>query len=90
MSYSRTVNNRINKIHEKALRFVNEDEANLSFDDLLKKDEVRNDLGPEIMIDTFHFVQKPYILRNDSTLQRRRNLTVYFGIESISSFAPND
>ena len=40
------------------------------------------------MKDIFHFVQKPYNLRNDSTLQRRANRTVYFGTESISSLAP--
>ena len=106
MSHSRTMNNRINKIYEKALRLVYKDETNLSLDDLLKKDKsvsihqrnlqilateiykVRNDLGPEIMKDVFHFVQKPYNLRNDSTLQRRRNRTVYFGTESTSSLAP--
>ena len=37
----------------------------------------RNDLGPEIMKGIFHFVQKPYNLRNDSTLQRRTNRTVH-------------
>ena len=50
--------------------------------------KARNDLGPEIMKDLFHSVQKPYNLRNDSALQRRSNLTVYFGTESISSLAP--
>ena len=50
--------------------------------------KVRNDLGPEIIKDIFHFVQKPYRLRNDLTLQRRRNRIVYFGTESISSLAP--
>ena len=50
--------------------------------------KMRNDLGPEIMKDIFHFVQKPYNLRNDSTLQRRRNRAVYFGIQSTSSLAP--
>ena len=39
------------------------------------------------MKDTFHFLQKPYDLRNDPELRRRRNRTVYFGIESISLFA---
>ena len=94
MSHNRTMSNRINKIHVKALRLVYKDETNLSFNDLLKKDksvsivqrnlqivktevyEVRNDLGPEIMKNIFHFTQKPYNLRNDSTLQRRRNHTV--------------
>ena len=102
MSHGRTMNNRINKIHEKALRLVYKDETNLSFDyDLLKKDKsvsihqrnlqilateiykVRNDLGPEIMKDIFHFVQKPYNLRSDSTLQRRRNCTANYGTEII-------
>ena len=89
MSHSGTMNNRINKIHEKTLRLVYKDEKNLSLDDLLKKDKsvsihqrnlqilateiykAKNDLGPEIMKDIFHSVQKPYNLRNDSTLQRR-------------------
>ena len=50
--------------------------------------KAKNDLGPEIMKDIFHSVQKPYNLRNDSTLQRRTNRTVYFGTESISSLVP--
>ena len=37
MSHSKTMNNRINKKHENALRLVYKDERNLSFDDLLKK-----------------------------------------------------
>ena len=31
--------------------------------------KVRNDLGPKIMNDTFHFEQKASNLRNESTLQ---------------------
>ena len=50
--------------------------------------KTKNDLGPKIMKDTFHFIQKPYNLRNDPELQRRRNRTMYFGTESISSLAP--
>ena len=106
MFHSRTLNNRINKIHEKALRLVYKNETFSSFDDLLKRDKsvsihqknlqilateiykTKNDLGPKIMKDTFHFIQKPYNLRNDPELQRRRNRTVYFGTESISSLAP--
>ena len=37
------------------------------------------------MADTFHFVGKPYNLRNNSIMQRQTNRTVYFGTESISS-----
>ena len=40
MSHSKTMNNRINKIHEEALRLVYKDETNLSFDDLLKKGQI--------------------------------------------------
>ena len=105
-SHSKTINNRINKIHEKTLRLVCKDEKNLSLDNLLKKDKsvsidqknlqilarkiykARNDLGPKIMKNIFHSEQKPYNRRNDSTLQRRRNRTEYFGTESISSLAP--
>ena len=50
--------------------------------------KTKNNLGPKIMKDTFHLIQKPYNLRNDPQLQRRRNRSVYFGMESISSLAP--
>ena len=106
MFHSRTLNNRVNKIHERALKLVYKNETFLSFDDLLKRDrsvsihqknlqilateiyKTKNDLEPKVMKDTFHFIQKPYNLRNDPELQRRRNRTVYFGTESISSLAP--
>ena len=39
MSYSMTINNIINKIHEKTLKLVYKDETNVSLDDLLKKDK---------------------------------------------------
>ena len=89
MFHSRTLNNRINKIHERALRLVYKNETFLSFDDLLKRDrsvsihqknlqilateiyKTKNDLGPKIMKDTFHLIQKPYNLKNDLELQRR-------------------
>ena len=105
MFHSRTLNNRINKIHEKTLRLVYKNETFPSFDDLLKRGrsvsihqnnlqilateiyKTKNDLGPKTMKDTFHFIQKSYNLRNDPELQRRRNHTVYFGTESISSLA---
>ena len=105
MFHSRTLKNRISKIHERALKLVYNNETFLSFDYLLKRDQsvslyqkdlqtlateickTKNDLGPKIMKDTFHFIQKPYNLRNDPELQRRKNRTVYFGTENISSLA---
>ena len=92
MFHSRTLNNRINKIHEKALRLVYKNERFSSFDDLSKRNKsvsihqknlqipateiykTKNDLGPKIMQDTFHFTQKPYNLRNDPELQRRETV----------------
>ena len=50
--------------------------------------KTKNNLGPNIMKDTFHFIQKPYNLRNNPELQRQRNQRVYIGTESISSLAP--
>ena len=103
--HSKTMNNRINTLHEKALRLVYTNKSNLSFDDLLKEDKsvkihqknlqiftteiykVKNDLGPKIMADIFHLVEKPYNLRNNSIIQRQANRTVYLGTESISSLA---
>ena len=106
MFHSRTLNNRINKIHERTFRLAYKNETFLSFHDLIKRDRSvsihqknlqipeidpirqKNDLGPKIMKDTCHFIQKPYNLRNNPELQSRRNRTVYFGTESISSLAP--
>ena len=84
MFHSRTVNNRINKIREKALRLGYKDKTNLCFDDLLKNDKpVSVQQGnPQILAteickvrndlepvkNIFHFVHKPCNLRNDSTL----------------------
>ena len=100
------MNNRINTLHEKALRLVYTNKSNLSFGDLLKEDKsvkihlknlqilateicrVKNDLGSKIIADIFHFVEKPYNLRNNTIIQRQANRTVYFGTESISSLAP--
>ena len=50
--------------------------------------KVKNDLGPKIMADIFHFVEKSYNLRNNSIIQRQGNRAVYFGTESVSSLAP--
>ena len=98
MYHSRTLNNQVNTIYERVLRFFYKNETFLSFDDLLKRDRLvsihqknRQILATEIYKtknDLGHFIQKPYNLRNDSELQRRRSRTLYFGTESISSLAP--
>ena len=40
------------------------------------------------MSDMFHFVERPYNLRSNYTLERKRDHTVYHGSESLSSHAP--
>lgn len=44
------------------------------------------------MEDIFHFVAKPYKLRNDSTLQRKRDSTVCYGSEELfdSDYDPQE
>ena len=43
---------------------------------------------PELMNDIFHFVERPYNLRSDYELERKRDHTVHHGSESLSSLAP--
>ena len=40
------------------------------------------------MADIFHFLEKPYNLRNNSIIQRQANRRVYFEIEILSSLPP--
>ena len=58
---------KISKIHQTNLQIL--------ATEIYKK---KNDLGREIMKHIFHLVQKPYGLRNDSILQRRRNFIIVF------------
>ena len=100
MFQNRTLNNRINKIHERALRLVCKNETFLSFDELLKRNKSVSIQQKNLKLlpteiyktknDTFHFVQKPCNLKKDPELQRRRSRTVYFGIKIISSLAPQN
>ena len=69
MFHSRTMNSKINRIHERALRIVYSDHLSSSFDELLKKDrsiyishrniqslaiELFHSLSPSIMKNVFH------------------------------------
>ena len=57
---------------------------------LLATEIVKSKTGvsPELMNDIFHFVKRPYNLRSEYTLERKRDHTVYHGSESLSSLAP--
>ena len=86
MFHSRNTKNRVNKIHERALRLVYDDSPYLSLDELLIKDKsvsihqinlqllatetfkVKNGVSTGLTEDIFHFVKKPYDLRNNGIL----------------------
>ena len=105
MFHSRNTKNRVNKIHERALRLVYDDSPYLSFDELLIKDKsvsihqknlrllatkifkVKNRVSTGLTEDIFHFVNKPYDLRNNLILFRKRTMTVFCSTESLSSLA---
>ena len=50
--------------------------------------KVKNGVSTGLTEDIFHFVNKPYDLRNNRILFRKRNRTVFYGTESLSSLAP--
>ena len=104
MFHSRRMNNKINRIHERAL--VYSDHVS-SFDELLKKDrsvsihhrniqslaielyKFLHGLSPSIMKNVFHFnTNIPYNLRSRSELYSRNPKTVKYGTETISYLAP--
>ena len=103
MFHSRTMKNKFNRIHERALRLVYSDYVS-SFDELLKKDHIHlrniqilaielykvfHSLSPSIMKDVFHFnTNIPYNLRSRSKLYSRNPKTVKYGTGTISYLAP--
>ena len=68
MSHGRTIKNRIKKIHEEALRLTYKNEISILQIVVAEIYKARNDLGPEVMKDIFHFVKKPYNFKNNSTM----------------------
>ena len=50
--------------------------------------KVKNGVSTGVTEDILHFVNKPDDLRNNRILIRKRNRTVFYGTESLSSLAP--
>ena len=90
MLNSRALNNKVNRLYEKALRLVYRNKISLRNLKILATEicKAKNDLIPEIMKDIFCFVEKTYNLKNNSTLKRSCNDSLYFDTENISSLAP--
>ena len=99
MCHGRGLNNKINNLHERALRTVYQDKKS-SFETSLKHGKsvsihvknlqylvtVKNDLCPEIMKEIFIFHENPtYNLRSGNHLTHRNIRTTHYGVETISN-----
>ena len=103
LNNSRGLNNKINSLHERALR-VTYDDRSSSFEDLLKKDnsvfiDHRNIQAlvtemfkvknkPEIMKELFAPKISHYDLCNNNSFKSRRVNSVWHGTESVSYLGP--
>ena len=104
MNHSRTLNNRINGLHKRALSLVYNDFS--SFSEILDKDKfvsihhrglktlayeiskAKNNTAPEILTEIFPQKESNYSLRNGTTLQGRSIKTAMYGSETKSSLGP--
>ena len=89
--FCRTPNNRINRLHKKALSLVYNDFSShyrnlqtLAYEIF----KVKNNMAPEILTEIFPQKESNYSLRNSTTLQGRSIKTVMYGSETISSLEP--
>ena len=85
MFHNRALNNRINKMHERALRLVHQNKNLLSFSELLDLDnavtilqvlvtkmfKIKNNLSPEIIKQVFNFQESCCNLRSETSQFRR-------------------
>ena len=85
---SRKINNRINRIQERALRIVYKDYVS-TFAQLLEKDrKARNNLSPPIVQNIFSTIEPAYSLRRDTIFKSHRIQTQLYGIESLTYIGP--
>ena len=87
MFHNRALNNRINKIHERALRLVYQNQ-NLPFSELLELDNAvtihHRNLSPEIMKQVFDFQAPYYNLRSETSQFRREKIKVtHYDFQSV-------
>ena len=104
MFHSRRLNNKINSMHERALRITYDNAS--TFEELLNKDnsvsihhrnlqvlatemfKINRGLSPEILRETFVPKTSSYNLRRNHTFKKRKVHSVYHGTESLSFLGP--
>ena len=84
MFHNRIFNNKINRLHERTLRLVYNDE-NISFQEMYK---IKNDLSPIPMREIFNNRTDTYNLRSNGCWQTSRVRTVAYGKETIRYRGP--
>ena len=97
MCHSRKLNNKINAIHERALRITHGDRES-SFQQLLEKDnlqvlatemfKISGNLCRELLNDIFLKRTNPYNLRKNDTFYSQQAHSVYHGTEYLSFLGP--
>ena len=82
MFNSRKMEHKINHIHKRILKLVYQDSHDVTFQEncWLKT--------KQLVFTNFHFVEIPYNLRSDYTLERKGDHTIYYGTENLSSHSP--
>ena len=86
MFHSRTLNNRINKLHERGLRLVYND-SHLTFEELLSKDNsfTIHHMNLQKLVTEMYKIEN---LRNKNNFKSSNVHTVYYGTETISYRGP--
>ena len=97
LCHSRSLNNRINRIHERAFRIVFNDNIS-SFEELINKSgsvrvhheiyKALHNLSPPLMSELFQLKNIKYNLRQGKTFICNNVKTVHYGTETISYLAP--
>ena len=96
MFHSRILDNKINKLNERSLRFVYNYQTS-TFQELLNIDnsvsiydmyKVENNLSPSFIKSIFPLSKNPYHLRNKQTFDTENILTVSYDSETISFRGP--
>ena len=104
MFHSRRLCNRLNNIHERALRIIYRDRIR-TFEKLLKKSKsatiqrnlqilatesfnTKKGLNPEIMKNIFNFVEPAYHLRSKQSVRKTYVKSIRYGTKTISHLGP--